>query len=138
MSIAIQYIVGCSYKNILHLNYLIIFLGGGVGSILRYSLGEYTKNWIPSFPLGTLLCNSLSCVLLGVVVSLCAKGVLSDQQRLLFGTGVCGGFSTYSTFTNDTYLLFQNENWILGIGNMTLNFVFSIICLLLGHKLATL
>jgi len=89
---------------------LLVFFGGGLGSVLRYLLGK----WIGSltnhpFPLGTLIINILACFILGFVIGLADhRQMISSSTRLFWTIGVCGGFSTFSTFSNETLYLLQN------------------------------
>jgi len=97
-------------------NILIVGLGGGIGSILRYLCQKWVnESWQHNFPLATFLVNIFGCLLIGVVYALGEKGnILSPQIRFLLVTGFCGGFTTFSTFA------FENMN-LLRIGN---NFYF--------------
>lgn len=91
---------------------LIIFLGGGLGSITRFSLGKWinTQHTTP-FPLGTFIINITACFVLGVIVGLADyKQILSPQAKLFWVVGFCGGFSTFSTFSNENLTLFQQGN----------------------------
>ncbi len=89
---------------------LIVFLGGGLGSVVRFSLGK----WINSlhshhFPWGTLVVNVVACFALGLIIGLADhKQIISPSARLFWAVGFCGGFSTFSTFSNDTLILLQN------------------------------
>lgn len=116
------------------MNYILVFLGGGIGSVLRYGLAQGLKRYAFDFPLATLLANGLSCILLGYTLSLFSNQHISEQQKLLLITGVCGGFSTFSTFTNETFLLAQNENLFLAIFNIFINLLLCFVCLLVGMK----
>jgi CrcB protein len=84
-----------------------VFLGGGLGSMVRFSLGK----WISSlhnhhFPLGTLLVNIIACFVLGLFVGLADhKQIFSPAARLFWTVGFCGGFSTFSTFSQETFYL---------------------------------
>ena len=118
------------------MQYALVFVGGGLGSLLRYGLSEILRPWAFLFPWATLLANALSCVLLGLVATLCLNGQLSQSHRLFFITGICGGFSTYSTFTNETFLLLQAGNITLGILNIMGNLILCLLCLILGFKIA--
>lgn len=83
------------------MNWLLVFLGGGLGSLARYGLARWVGSPVlreGHFPLGTLLANFLACLVLGVGLALAARGQLSRPAQLLFLTGFCGGFSTFSTF----------------------------------------
>lgn len=88
---------------------LIIFLGGGFGSVLRFSLSK----WISSlhshhFPWGTLVVNVVACLALGWIIGLADhKHIISPSARLFWTVGFCGGFSTFSTFSNETLNLIQ-------------------------------
>lgn len=117
------------------MNYFLVFVGGGIGSILRFAIGELLKPYSTTFPLATFLANIFSCFLLGVAAGLFTSQSISPQQRLFIVTGICGGFSTFSTFTNETFLLFQAENIFFAILNVLLSVVICFICVLLGLRI---
>lgn len=84
-----------------------IGLGGALGSIARHGVGLWLARRAPAFPWGTLLVNVLGSLLLGVVVTLALRGRVGETARLALGTGVLGGFTTYSTFNYETIALAQ-------------------------------
>ena len=89
---------------------IIVFLGGGLGSVVRFALGKWV-NALHShhFPFGTLVVNIVACFVLGLVVGLADhRQVLSATSRLFWAVGFCGGFSTFSTFSAETITLLQN------------------------------
>ncbi|MEJ0056559.1 MAG: fluoride efflux transporter CrcB [Bacteroidota bacterium] len=89
---------------------LIVFLGGGLGSVVRFSLGKwiYTLH-THHFPWGTLVVNVIACLTLGLVIGLADhKQLISPSARLFWTVGFCGGFSTFSTFSNETLALIQD------------------------------
>ena len=78
---------------------LLIFLGGGLGSVLRYLIGLQLNSTENQLYLGTFLVNVLGCLLLGIVVGLSLRNTwLSGETALMLGVGFCGGFTTFSTF----------------------------------------
>ena len=86
-------------------------LGGFIGSVLRYLVSRLTAGVdFASLPLGTLTVNVLGCFVLGLLTGLFERtGNLSPELRLLLTTGVCGGFTTFSTFSNDGLILIKQE-----------------------------
>ena len=89
---------------------VLIFLGGGLGSISRFLLGRWINNhYANPFPLATLTINVVACFVLGCVVGLAdQKQLISAASRLFWVVGFCGGFSTFSTFSNESLLLLQS------------------------------
>ena len=78
---------------------LAVGAGGAAGSLLRYGLSLAGQRWSVSFPHGTLWANLLGCLLLGALAALAAQTeILSPSARLFWATGLCGGFTTMSTF----------------------------------------
>ena len=117
--------------------FLLVFLGGGSGSICRYGLGLLLQPHISRFPLATLVANALACILLGFLTGLSMQGKLADQHRLLFATGFCGGFSTFSTFTGETWALWQDGQPGAALFNVALSLVVCFVCLFLGIKFSS-
>jgi CrcB protein len=89
---------------------ILVFVGGGLGSIVRFSLGKWVNSLhTHHFPFGTLAVNIVACFMLGAVVGLADhRQLISPASRLFWAVGFCGGFSTFSTFSNETLDLLQN------------------------------
>lgn len=78
--------------------FLLVGVGGFVGAVLRYAAGLATSGWSVSLPVGTLVSNLAGCLAIGVVARLAAGDFLSSEARLFLATGLCGGFTTMSSF----------------------------------------
>lgn len=96
---------------------LLIFAGGGLGSVARFLLGKWVTGLHQlNFPLGTLVVNVVACFVLGVIVGMADhKQMLSADTRIFWAVGFCGGFSTFSTFSYETLLLIQQPNVVSGL-----------------------
>jgi len=111
--------------------FLMICLGGAIGTGARYLLGGWAQRALgTAFPYGTLIINALGSFLIVVIMYLgIQRGVLSPSARLVLTTGVMGGFTTYSTFNYETIRLMQDG----ALGFAALNVAATVvICLLAG------
>ncbi|MFK8102185.1 MAG: fluoride efflux transporter CrcB [Saprospiraceae bacterium] len=118
-------------------NYLLVFLGGGLGSICRFGIAQFLKPYAFIFPFATFLANALSCLVLGVLVGISLKAEVGNLHKLLLTTGFCGGFSTFSTFSNETLQLFQTGQTSHALASMVGNLFVCWLCIYLGMKLAS-
>ena len=90
------------------MGYILVFLGGGIGSVLRYFVGLFFQRNSSSLPWATFFANTLACLIFAVVVwYLSSKEGSSSNLRLLLLTGFCGGLSTFSSVGYETYLLIK-------------------------------
>ncbi len=117
------------------INYLLVFIGGGIGSIFRYGIAQSLFH-LNFPPIATFIANALSCILLGFLAGLSLKASLDQHYKLLLMTGVCGRFSTFSTFTNETFTLFQSGNITYALVNIIGSVLLCLGCIYLGMKLA--
>src|SRR6476646_12287087 len=104
-------------------NLFLVFLGGGLGSILRYGIAEFVKaNFRSGFPVATLCSNVLSCLILAITIGY-FSGKISENPslRILILVGVCGGFSTFSTFSYETVELIRSGNLLFAILNILIS-----------------
>ncbi|MFZ4542739.1 MAG: fluoride efflux transporter CrcB [Saprospiraceae bacterium] len=117
------------------MNYILVGLGGAIGSVFRYFIHQCVSSRNFSFPFATLLSNALSCLILGMALALFSKNILDEKQKFFIISGLCGGFSTFSTFTFETFQLFESGNYFLTAGNIVFNMLICFIFLFLGLKL---
>lgn len=89
-------------------NILLVFVGGGFGSVLRYLLGKYLNNTENGIPYGTFAANILGSLLIGIILGLALKNnTLSQNHTLLLATGFCGGFTTFSSFAYENHVFLK-------------------------------
>ncbi len=107
--------------------WLLVFLGGGLGSLCRAALSMWFNglHWIPA---GTFIANLTACFLLGFAV----EWVKGAEARWFWAVGFCGGFSTFSTFSLETYVLWEKGQYIQGMLYATFSFLACLIALSLG------
>lgn len=88
---------------------LYVFIGGGLGSLVRFLFGKWVNSFHNSnFPFGTFIINIVACFVLGFIIGLAdQKQILSPAIRLFLVVGFCGGFSTFSAFSSETLTLIQ-------------------------------
>lgn len=109
-------------------------IGGAIGSVLRYTI-----SLIPcrsTFPLWTLITNILGAILIGYITGLAIEKNLSQNTVLFLKTGLCGGFTTFSTFSLEAHNLLQNGNYGYAVAYILLSLAGSIIGVICGMKLA--
>lgn len=93
------------------LNILSVGLGGCIGAVCRYLIGLLPMNETTSFPIKTFGINVIGCIVIGVITVVAAKNSSLNPHVLLFlKVGLCGGFTTFSTFALETVDLMKNGN----------------------------
>lgn len=87
---------------------LLVFVGGGFGSVLRYAISKYLNSPQDGIPYGTFAANILGSLLIGIILGLAAKNdTLTSNQTLLLATGFCGGFTTFSAFAYENHVFLK-------------------------------
>ena len=90
-------------------SFLLVFLGGGLGSALRYLVASAMNQYSKVLPFGTFTVNILGCLLIGMILGYAQReNTLTSNQTLLLATGFCGGFTTFSAFANENLELIKN------------------------------
>ncbi|HEX5132302.1 MAG TPA: fluoride efflux transporter CrcB [Candidatus Krumholzibacteria bacterium] len=105
---------------------LLVGLGGFTGAVLRYLVAGWTQQATRSvsFPYGTLAVNVLGCILIGGLSYLAdSRGMFSAETRLFVFVGLLGGFTTFSTFGNETLNLFRDGQALLAGANIVGNVI---------------
>lgn len=99
---------------------LVIFLGGGLGSVCRYALSRaVTSNFTNINPMSTFIANLASTLILALILYFSAlRGGISSTAKALLIVGFCGGFSTFSTFSYETFELLRTGNYTIAIANI--------------------
>ncbi len=114
---------------------LLVGLGGFAGSIARYLVSKLNVTWqVLAIPMGTLTVNVLGSLLIGFLVGLSAKSnFLSADLRLLLMVGFCGGFTTFSSFTNENLMLMQNGQFMTVILYTSISIILGFSAVYVGY-----
>ena len=117
-------------------NIILVLLGGGIGSVIRYLLSYFFNKYQTTFfPWPTFIANSLGCFLIGLFFAYTLKNnTQSETLKLLLITGFCGGFTTFSTFSLENLQLIQNQNYTLAITYTISSLLIGTIAVFLGFK----
>lgn len=120
--------------------YLIVALGSGIGGFLRYVISDLVYKYTNSlFPYGTLTVNIIGSFLLGFILFyLDALKLISSEMRLFLTVGLCGGLTTFSTFSYETVKLIQDSEYLLAGSNLLLNIFVTILAVFLAAFISKL
>lgn len=92
-------------------NIIFVAIGGALGSVVRYLVSKWINDLSStSFPFGTMAVNITGCLLIGIFYGLTERWGLSGEMKLLLTVGFCGGFTTFSTFMNESLSLLRLDN----------------------------
>lgn len=111
---------------------LFVALGGAAGSVLRF-LCQRAFNG--AFPYGTLIVNIVGCLLIGILFGLLQKHAVSASAYLLLATGFCGGFTTFSAFSQESLLLLTQQRWPVFLFYVVSSVAASLLATFAGYKL---
>lgn len=123
------------------MNILYVAIGSAAGGVCRYVVSQVLgRTFAGVFPYGTFAVNVIGCLIIGLLFGLIDRGVsMSAEMRLLLITGFCGGFTTFSTFAHENYLLFGNGKGIPVVClYAALSFFVGLLMVYVGHRLSEL
>lgn len=115
------------------LNVLAIFIGGGLGSISRYYLSLLMKAYSLNFPVATLSVNIMGSLILGFAAALFWREThLHTTLKLAITVGFCGGLTTFSTFSWETFDLIKNGEYLLAVIYAVISVLVCVLAISLG------
>lgn len=122
------------------MSYIWIFLGGGLGSIARFAgSGFIARHFGETFPWGTLLVNVTGSFIIGIFATLTdtdGRWLVAPSARQFVMIGICGGYTTFSSFCLQSLNLARDGEWFRAGANATLSFLLCMVTVWLGHLLA--
>lgn len=112
---------------------LLVFVGGGFGSALRFLVGKWLNNTESGIPYGTFAANILGSLLIGFILGMAAKNeALTQNHTLLLATGFCGGFTTFSTFAYENHIFLKSGDFMSFAFYTIASFVVGFLAVFLG------
>ena len=117
---------------------LAVAAGGAIGSVGRWGLGLLLSSWLPGLPVGTFVANVAAGLIIGLVTG--AHGVmpLPEPTRLLLTVGLCGGLSTFSTFSSETLRMVEAGQLAAAVTNVVLNVGVCLVAVWVGSRLGAM
>ncbi len=119
---------------------LIVGTGGFIGTVGRFLLSRLIHaNTLTSFPLGTFTVNIIGCLLIGIIYGISGKSnIISPDLRLFLTVGVCGGFTSFSTFSSENIFLLRDGNFVLFAPYTSLSVFLCLAAVYLGNLITKL
>jgi len=120
------------------MNFLIVAVGAGLGGGFRYLLSGIIQRLLPVFfPYGTLVVNVIGSIILGFLIfGFDEKSLLHPSVRLFIGVGFCGGLTTFSTFSYETFYLIRDTEFLLAGLNILANVCLTLAGIYIGYLIS--
>lgn len=115
--------------------------GGFIGAVFRYLISVFAISRMPesAFPYGTMIANLIGCLLIGFLAGLFETRSWGNPEfRLFIFVGILGGFTTFSTFSHETFLLFENGKLLMSVVNLAVQVAFGLGFVWTGYQLVRL
>ncbi len=116
------------------MEWIAVFVGGGLGSLARYGIARLLSDRNLEFAWATLTANLISCIILGLLMGVISKNI-TPAVKIFWMVGFCGGFSTFSTFTGETFQFFNNGQYHYAILNILGSIIVCMIGLVVGYRI---
>jgi fluoride exporter len=115
----------------------IVGAGGFIGTVIRFLVSRYfQENVFSLFPWGTFTVNIVGSLLIGIFYGMSERGnLLNPEMRVFLTVGICGGFTTFSSLTNDAFMLIQEKEWFKLSLYASLSFFLGLIAVYIGRTL---
>ena len=119
---------------------LLVGFGGFIGSVARYLLSGATTKWFTnSFPAGTFIVNVTGCLLIGIIYGVASRfGWMTQEWKLFLATGICGGFTTFSSFAYEGFRLIETSEYWTFASYTLLSLIFCLLAVFFGISLSKL
>lgn len=118
------------------MNLVWIFVGGGLGSVVRYLVQMAVCRSLPlGFPVGTFVVNIVGCLLIGLLYGASARWDVPENVRLMLTVGLCGGFTTFSTFSAESLALIRDGFYWMSLLYIAGSVVLGIAAVFLGIRI---
>lgn len=116
---------------------LAIGAGGAIGGICRYLLTEVlSRQELKLLPWGTFACNIIGCFIIGIIFGLIDRGMtLNPAMKAFLTVGFCGGFTTFSTFINENFMMLSSGHALSAIGYTVFSFAIGLLAVWGGHAI---
>jgi len=119
---------------------LLIGFGGFIGSIARFLVSKLNLSWqFLSIPMGTLTVNVVGSLIIGFLAGVASRSeIMTTDMRLFLMVGICGGFTTFSSFTNENMMLIQNGQILTALMYISASVILGLAAVFLGYSLSNI
>jgi CrcB protein len=115
-------------------NFFVVFIGAGMGGMLRYWLQLSLNKAQYTLPMGTIVVNLLGCFAIGLICGICEVKLISKNLNALLIPGILGGFTTFSAFSIETIMIIQKNELLLAVTNILVSVIGGIAFAYLGYR----
>lgn len=118
--------------------YLIVGVGSALGGMFRYWLSNFVYKFLqPIFPFGTLAVNIVGSFLLGIIFFLDSQELIPSSMRIFLTIGFCGGLTTFSTFSYETFIFIKEGQYFFAILNILSNIILTLLSFTIAYFIST-